>query len=86
MEETPAWLYFLCEAQVIEGGSRVGPTASRIIADTIVSLMGHDPSSVLRHKGGGWHPRDSLLKDHSGQPLDTIRRFLLFASDHTAAV
>ena len=86
LEETPAWLYFLCEAQVIEGGSRVGPTASRIIADTIVSLMGHDPSSVLRHKGGGWHPRDSLLKDHSGQPLDTIRRFLLFASDHTAAV
>ena len=80
LDETPAWLYFLCEAQVLEGGTRVGPTASQIIADTIVSLMQEQSSSVLPNGGGAWHPRDSLLKAPSDTPLDSLRSFLLFAS------
>jgi Animal haem peroxidase len=81
LDETPAWLYFLCEAQLRENGERVGPTASQIIADTIVSLMQSSPNSLLRHKGGSWTPRNSLLKDDLGQPLDSLRRFLLLATD-----
>ncbi len=80
LDETPAWLYFLCEAQVLEQGKRVGPTASQIIADTVVSLIRNDPSSILRDKDGTWHPRDSLLQDRSGKPLDSLRAFLLFSS------
>ncbi len=80
LDQTPAWLYFLCEAQMLEQGKRVGPTASQIIADTVVSLMRNDPSSILRDKDGTWHPRDSLLQDLSGKPIDSLRTFLLFSS------
>jgi hypothetical protein len=79
VQETPAWLYFLCEAKALEFGERVGPTASTIIADTIVGLMRSNPNSVLRTKSGRWHPRDSLLKDSGDKPLDSLRAFLLFA-------
>jgi hypothetical protein len=81
LDETPAWLYFLCEAQVLEGGTRVGPTASHIIADTILSLMIEQSSAVLSNGGAAWHPRDSLLKAPSDKPLDNLRSLLLSASD-----
>ena len=51
LAETPAWLYFLCEAKVREGGQRVGATASHIIADTIVGLMRLNPGSLLNTGG-----------------------------------
>lgn len=80
LHETPAWLYFLCEAMVREGGARVGPTASRIIAETILSLMRANPGSVLSHDGGTWHPRQSPLLGADAAPLVTLRDFLLFAT------
>jgi hypothetical protein len=76
---TPAWLYFLCEAQALEGGQRVGPTASHIIADTIVGLLRRNAGSVLNMGGGNWHPRDSLLKATGAKPLDSIGAMLLYA-------
>jgi hypothetical protein len=79
LDETPAWLYFLCEAQVLEDGRRVGPTASQIIADTIVSLMQGDPASLLR-QAVPWHPSQSLLRDADGQPIASLRGFLVFAT------
>ena len=78
--QTPAWLYFLCEAQVLEDGQRIGPTASQIIADTIVGLMRHTPASILRH-GGGWQPRDGVLRNKDGRPIDSIRAFVLFSTE-----
>lgn len=80
LEETPAWLYFLCEAQVLEDGRRVGPTASQIIADTIVGLMQGDPASLLA-QASPWHPTQSLLKDTKDQPITSLRRFLMFATE-----
>ncbi|NJS38370.1 MAG: hypothetical protein HC783_04390 [Rhodobacteraceae bacterium] len=80
LDETPAWLYFLCEAKVLEDGTRIGPTASQIIADTILSLLQHHASPVLRNGGTPWHPRDSPLQDMSGKPIESLRSFLLFAS------
>jgi hypothetical protein len=82
LEETPAWLYFLCEAHQREGGERIGPTASEIIADTIVGLLQHMPGSVLTHAGGTWHPRHSPLKD-DGADLTSVRKLLLFAVKDT---
>jgi hypothetical protein len=85
LDQTPAWVYFLCEAKLQldgkEGGTRIGPTASKIIADTIVSLMRGQSSPVLSNGGKAWHPRDSLLKAAPDRPLDNLRAFLLFASD-----
>jgi hypothetical protein len=81
LEDTPAWLYFLCESKALESGERVGPTASRIIADTIVSLMHHNPASILNDRHGSWHPGISELKTRDGKPLDTLRAFLMFATE-----
>jgi len=81
LDETPAWLYFLCEAKMLENGERVGPTASRIIAHTFVGLMRHNPASVLLHEGGAWHPQDSVLKDKYGKALTSLRAFLLYATE-----
>ncbi|MFO1203630.1 MAG: peroxidase family protein, partial [Tabrizicola sp.] len=58
LAETPAWLYFLCESRVREAGERVGPTASHLIADTIVGLIRHNGKSLL-NTAPDWHPRNS---------------------------
>jgi Animal haem peroxidase len=79
LRETPAWLYFLCEARQHERGERIGPAASQIIADTIVGLMRHMETSILNHGGGTWHPRQSPLKDGDDEGLTSIRKLLLFA-------
>jgi hypothetical protein len=83
LAETPAWLYFLCEAKVREGGQRVGATASHIIADTIVGLMRLNPGSLLNT--GDWHPRQSPLTTPGAEGLTNIRKFLRFAVKDTAA-
>lgn len=81
IDEMPAWLYFLCEARALERGERVGPTASRIIADTVVGLMRADAGSLLRQEGREWHPRDSVLRDKNGRALETLRSFLMFSDE-----
>jgi hypothetical protein len=84
LKETPAWLYFLAEARHHEAGEKVGPTASVIIADTIVGLMRHLESDVLNPGAGGWHPEESPLKDAGGNALTSIRSLLMFAVKDTA--
>lgn len=84
LAETPAWLYFLAEARHHEQGQRVGPTASHIIADTIVGLMRFLNSPVLDQHGGGWHPAQSPIKGSGGEPLTSIRALLMFAVKDTA--
>jgi hypothetical protein len=79
LEQMPAWLYFLCEARHFEQGERLGPTASHIIADTMVGLMRFMPTSVLNWQGGGWHPRQSPLRGPGGRSLTTLRALLKFA-------
>lgn len=83
LTHTPAWVYFLAEAQVLSGGERLGPTASHIIAETFVGLLRHNPMSVLNVMGG-WHPGSSPLKTAAAQPLDSIRALILFAVARTA--
>ncbi len=78
---TPAWLYFLCEAKVLEDGERLGPAASHVVAETIVGLLRQNPDSLLNRGGGNWHPRQSVLKQASGAPLDSLRALLLHATD-----
>lgn len=82
--QTPAWLYFLCEADAIEDGQRVGPTASAIIADTITALLRTD-GSLLSGAEREWHPAQSPLRTATGQPLDSIGTLLLWATDRAAA-
>jgi hypothetical protein len=84
LQETPAWLYFLCEAHQRESGTRVGATASHIIADTIVGLIQNNPQSLLHRAAGPWHPKDSALTTPGAEGLTTIRKLLRFAVKDTA--
>ena len=79
LKETPAWLYFLCEARHFENGERLGPAASHIIADTIVGLLRHMPKSILNQEGGAWHPRESPLSGVGGEELTSLRALLMAA-------
>jgi hypothetical protein len=78
---TPAWLYFLCEAQILEDGQRLGPTASHVVADTIIGLLKRNQNSVINMDGGYWHPRNSVLKAAAARPLDSIRALLLYSAE-----
>lgn len=84
LDQTPAWIYFLCEARVLEAGERVGPTASHIIADTIIGILRQTAWSVLNHQGGTWHPKQSPLREKGEDSLTSLRKFLLFAVRDTA--
>jgi hypothetical protein len=44
---TPLWYYVLKEAEVLTGGSALGPVGSRLVAETIIGLIRHDPDSFL---------------------------------------
>jgi hypothetical protein len=78
LEEMPAWLYFLCEARHFEQGEKLGPTASSIIADTIVGLMGHMKKSIVNEERA-WHPRQSPLRSSGGRALTSLRALVTFA-------
>lgn len=58
---TPLWYYILKEAE-LNGGNRLGPVGSRIVAETFVGLIGQSPYSVLNEPG--WRP---MLGQHEGR-------------------
>ena len=76
--KTPAWLYFLCESEALESGKAIGPTASRIIAETIIGLLRQDPGSVLT-AGKDWTPQRSPLRTPAGKKVDGISDMIAFA-------
>ncbi len=45
--ETPLWYYVLKEAEVLEGGERLGPVGGRIVAEVLIGLIAADPTSYL---------------------------------------
>ncbi len=53
--QTPLWYYLLREAEVDNGGLRLGPTGATIVAEVLVGLLAADPSSYL-HVAPGWKP------------------------------
>jgi hypothetical protein len=46
---TPLWFYVLREAQVLNGGTRLGPVGGRIVAETILGLLARDEFSYLNN-------------------------------------
>ena len=71
---TPLWYYLLREAEVDNGGLRLGPTAATIVAEVMVGLLAGDPSSYLRI-APGWTPE--LPASRKG--AFTMADFLRFA-------
>jgi Animal haem peroxidase len=75
---TPAWLYFLCEGKLLGKGERLGPTASRIIAETFVGALQHPPGSILNITGG-WTPERRGRIKRNGKPVNNIKDILDFS-------
>jgi hypothetical protein len=65
-ERTPLWFYVLKEAEVQEGGQRLGQVGSRLVAETIIGVMVSDPESYLA-KDHTWDPSKPIR--HAGSPL-----------------
>lgn len=76
LDRTPLWFYVLRESEVRTGGDALGPVGSRIVAETIIGQIRHDPRSYLN--AAGWTPADGVrLPD--GSPVTSIAGFLRFA-------
>jgi hypothetical protein len=52
---TPLWYYILAEAKKYSGGQTLGPTAGRIVTETLIGLLRADPTSYLS-ANPGWTP------------------------------
>jgi hypothetical protein len=74
---TPLWYYLLKEAEVEANGNSLGELGSRIVCETLIGLLRHDPNSYLSQRG--WGPEDGVRLD-GGDPIVTVRDFLRFAS------
>lgn len=46
-DSTPLWYYVLKEAEVLEGGTRLGPVGARIVGEVFVGLLKADRDSYL---------------------------------------
>jgi len=72
--ETPLWLYILKEAEIREGGERLGAVGGRIVAEVLIGLVEGDSDSYL-NAAIGWRPTLP-----SAQPGDfTMADLLRFA-------
>jgi Animal haem peroxidase len=48
-KNTPLFYYLLKEAEVYANGNRLGPTGSRIVAETLYASLLFDPQSIFNH-------------------------------------
>jgi hypothetical protein len=77
LTRTPLWYYVLKEAEVRAGGNSLGEIGSRIVCETIIGQLLHDPDSYLsRHQA--WTP-DLGVRLPGGEQIRTIRDFFRFA-------
>lgn len=77
LERTPLWYYILKESEVRANGNSLGEVGSRIICETIIGSIHHDPKSYLNRQGG-WDPSRGV-KLPNGDPIVTIIDLFRFA-------
>jgi hypothetical protein len=70
----PLWYYVLKEAQVLAGGTRLGPVGGRIVAEVLLGILAHDPLSYLRVEPG-WTPPPPFARDDGTFDMPQLIRF-----------
>ena len=78
VDATPLWCYVLREAEVKEGGERLGEVGSRIVCTTLIGQIQADPESYLNADGGPWTTAQGVTLDGGGE-VNSIKTFLEFA-------
>ncbi len=71
LERTPLWYYILAEAASLEGGERLGPVGSTIVAEVLVGLVRHSANSILRTNN--WQPTLPSAKAGTFTLTDLLR-------------
>ena len=83
-DRTPLWYYVLKEAEVREGGERLGALGSRVVAETIIGVLLADSESYLT-QNPRWDPSEPTpgaggpLQLPDGRTIQTIHDLLQFA-------
>lgn len=84
LDRTPLWFYVLKEAEVREGGRRLGEVGSRVVAETFVGVLLADPESYLS-QARAWNPSQPTPRTRrpvelpDGRAIATIHDLLVFA-------
>jgi hypothetical protein len=74
---TPLWYYILKESEVRANGQTLGEVGSRIVCETMIGSLHHDPRSYLNWRGG-WDPSQGARLPN-GDPIVTIVDLFRFA-------
>ncbi|MFK7965893.1 MAG: heme peroxidase family protein [Burkholderiaceae bacterium] len=67
-QSTPLWVYILKEAEIMEGGTRLGPVGARIVGEVFIGLLQADQEAYLA-ASPNWRP---TLPSASGEGQFTI--------------
>jgi Animal haem peroxidase len=78
LERTPLWYYLLKEAEVRANGTSLGELGSRIVCETLIGQLRHDPDSYLNHQDG-WDPSKGVRLPN-GNLIVSIKDFLRLAT------
>jgi heme peroxidase len=68
----PLWFYILKEAEVREGGRKLGAVGARIVAETLIGLLAADPLSYLRVQPQ-WRPHLPAAKAGDFTMTDLVK-------------
>jgi hypothetical protein len=69
---TPLWIYILREAEILEGGVRLGPVGARIVGEVFVGLLRADPQSYLSAQPR-WQPTLPAAAPNTFAMTDLLR-------------
>jgi LysM repeat protein len=70
--QTPLWYYILKEAEVFNDGQRLGPVASRLVAETFVGLIQGSQHSILAEANRDWRPTLPSLRPGQFTMVDLL--------------
>jgi hypothetical protein len=70
----PLLFYVLKEAELLEGGRKLGPVGGRIVAEVLLGLLAHDPLSYLSVEPN-WGPVAPMARDDGSFDMPQLIRF-----------